>query len=352
MRTPAGTAAPEPRRRRRPGRRGPGRRWCGRRPGSSSAGRGRRRCRGPHVGHAAPRARSSRGDDRETARAAPRRLPAAVRRAATALEAVRCYDGVLADEPSSAEAHTYRGWTLVRTGDQRPGRRRRGQPRPGRGARPRPTPTPGCSGPCCAATRAGPTRPGPTSPPSTRSTPPQLMRSWSTRWASARASAERRGSTPTVEGPALPTGPRAEGLVPSGDAHATGAAAAAPEDLDVQEVRMTATQFWRPDPAKLDPEVRRWADADLRTGVRDPGAGGPGGCLRRESSRRSRRWPDRRDRVLVPGLPPTAGPFATSTCSTGRTSSPPCRPCPPGDFRVARGVLGRDLTSSPRSARG
>jgi tetratricopeptide (TPR) repeat protein len=37
----------------------------------------------------------------------------------SALEALRCYDDVLAQEPSSVEALTYRGWTLVRVGDDR-----------------------------------------------------------------------------------------------------------------------------------------------------------------------------------------------------------------------------------------
>ncbi|MEA3213934.1 MAG: hypothetical protein QOJ19_90 [Acidimicrobiia bacterium] len=35
------------------------------------------------------------------------------------LETVKCYDGVIAEQPSSAEAYTYRGWTLVRASDQR-----------------------------------------------------------------------------------------------------------------------------------------------------------------------------------------------------------------------------------------
>lgn len=35
------------------------------------------------------------------------------------LEALQCYDAVLDKEPSSVEALTYRGWTLVRTGDAR-----------------------------------------------------------------------------------------------------------------------------------------------------------------------------------------------------------------------------------------
>lgn len=35
------------------------------------------------------------------------------------LEAVKCYDGVISDQPSSAEAYTYRAWTLVRTSDAR-----------------------------------------------------------------------------------------------------------------------------------------------------------------------------------------------------------------------------------------
>jgi tetratricopeptide (TPR) repeat protein len=35
------------------------------------------------------------------------------------LGAVQCYSEVLRDEPSNAEALTYRGWLLVRTGDQR-----------------------------------------------------------------------------------------------------------------------------------------------------------------------------------------------------------------------------------------
>jgi len=38
------------------------------------------------------------------------------------------------------------------------------------------------------------------------------------------------------------------------------------DDLDVREVRMTATRFWRPDPEKLDPEVRRWADVIFEQG--------------------------------------------------------------------------------------
>jgi tetratricopeptide (TPR) repeat protein len=36
-----------------------------------------------------------------------------------ALDAVKCYDGVLKDQPSSVEALTYRAWTLVRIGDPR-----------------------------------------------------------------------------------------------------------------------------------------------------------------------------------------------------------------------------------------
>ncbi len=39
--------------------------------------------------------------------------------ASTLLDAVRCYDGVLAVQPSDAEALAYRGWLLVRTGDER-----------------------------------------------------------------------------------------------------------------------------------------------------------------------------------------------------------------------------------------
>jgi len=39
--------------------------------------------------------------------------------AGTLLDAVRCYDGVLAAQPSNAEALAYRGWLLVRTGDER-----------------------------------------------------------------------------------------------------------------------------------------------------------------------------------------------------------------------------------------
>jgi tetratricopeptide (TPR) repeat protein len=35
------------------------------------------------------------------------------------LEAVKCYDGVLQDDPASVEALTYRGWILVRTNDAR-----------------------------------------------------------------------------------------------------------------------------------------------------------------------------------------------------------------------------------------
>ena len=35
------------------------------------------------------------------------------------LDAVHCYDGVLKDEPSNVEARTYRGWSLVRAGDDR-----------------------------------------------------------------------------------------------------------------------------------------------------------------------------------------------------------------------------------------
>jgi tetratricopeptide (TPR) repeat protein len=35
------------------------------------------------------------------------------------LEAVKCYDGVITDQPSSAEAYTYRAWTLIRTRDSR-----------------------------------------------------------------------------------------------------------------------------------------------------------------------------------------------------------------------------------------
>lgn len=35
------------------------------------------------------------------------------------LDAVRCYDGVLVEEPSNVEARTYRGWSLVRAGDDR-----------------------------------------------------------------------------------------------------------------------------------------------------------------------------------------------------------------------------------------
>jgi tetratricopeptide (TPR) repeat protein len=39
--------------------------------------------------------------------------------AGSALEALQCYDGVLRDHPSNAEALAYRGWTLVRVGDPR-----------------------------------------------------------------------------------------------------------------------------------------------------------------------------------------------------------------------------------------
>ena len=35
------------------------------------------------------------------------------------LEAVKCYDVVLQEQPSSVEARTYRGWALIRTGDER-----------------------------------------------------------------------------------------------------------------------------------------------------------------------------------------------------------------------------------------
>lgn len=35
------------------------------------------------------------------------------------LDAVKCYDQVLLEQPSSVEARTYRGWALVRTGDER-----------------------------------------------------------------------------------------------------------------------------------------------------------------------------------------------------------------------------------------
>ncbi len=35
------------------------------------------------------------------------------------LQALRCYDGVLDTQPSNAQALTYRGWLLVRTGDER-----------------------------------------------------------------------------------------------------------------------------------------------------------------------------------------------------------------------------------------
>lgn len=37
----------------------------------------------------------------------------------TLLQALRCYDGVLATQPSNAQALSYRGWLLVRTGDER-----------------------------------------------------------------------------------------------------------------------------------------------------------------------------------------------------------------------------------------
>jgi hypothetical protein len=36
-----------------------------------------------------------------------------------ALDAVKCYDGVLADQPTSVEALSYRAWTLIRIGDPR-----------------------------------------------------------------------------------------------------------------------------------------------------------------------------------------------------------------------------------------
>lgn len=39
--------------------------------------------------------------------------------AADVLESVRCYDGVLDADPANVEALTYRGWVLVRTGDER-----------------------------------------------------------------------------------------------------------------------------------------------------------------------------------------------------------------------------------------
>jgi tetratricopeptide (TPR) repeat protein len=35
------------------------------------------------------------------------------------LESIKCYDGVLTEQPSSAEANAYRGWTLTRVQDQR-----------------------------------------------------------------------------------------------------------------------------------------------------------------------------------------------------------------------------------------
>jgi tetratricopeptide (TPR) repeat protein len=38
---------------------------------------------------------------------------------ADVLESVRCYDGVISADPTNVEALTYRGWVLVRTGDER-----------------------------------------------------------------------------------------------------------------------------------------------------------------------------------------------------------------------------------------
>ena len=167
------------RRRRSPGRApapAAGRRWLrpvALGPVRRRAGRGRRRAGGPLVGqpHLRPGAdRRDPGGGRATGSTSASQLS----QGADVVGAVKCYDVVLRDQPSSVEALTYRGWTLVRTGARRLLPTAVRQPRPGRVPRPVLCRRPGLPGRACAATWAGSTRPAPTWPPSTRSTRRQL----------------------------------------------------------------------------------------------------------------------------------------------------------------------------------